>query len=197
MDRRMHRSSILAVKYSVLMLLLLALVAGARAAEVVREINPASGLSTWRVDEQDFSIELIQLLPDYVRAVFASKGLPQEVIDAVSSYCVFGTIVRNRSAVPLSYDVADWRYVTAEGVAHAGKTKAEWVSEWRDMGIAFRWTLLPEAQTFQVGDWGQGFTTVKLSPGTRFDLHYGWSQQGEIHKYVIKDMQCAPEDIER
>ena len=175
----------------------LALAMPARAAVVVHEVNPTSGLSTWRVDDQAFGIELIQLLPDFVRAVFASRGLPQEVINAVSSYCAFGTIVRNRSAAPLSYNVAEWRYVTADGVAHAGKTKAEWVGEWRDRGIAFRWTLLPEAQTFQVGDWGQGFTTVKLPPGTRFDLHYGWSQHGEPVQDIIKDMQCAPEDIEK
>lgn len=178
--------------------LLLALVsARAASGEVVHEVNPASGLSTWRVERQDFGIELIQLLPDFVRAVFESKGLPQDVIDAVGSYCVFGTIVRNRSAAPLSYNVADWRYVTADGVAHRGRTKAEWVSGWRDRGIAFRWTLLPGAQTFEVGDWGQGFTTVKLPPGTRFDLHYSWSQPGETRTDIIKDMQCAPEAIEK
>jgi hypothetical protein len=185
------------MKRSAILFMLLALALPARAGDVVREVNPASGLSTWRAEYPAFRIELIQLLPDFVRAVFASKGLPQEVIDAVSSYCVFGTIVRNRSAAPLSYNTADWRYVTADGVAHVGKSKAEWVGEWRDQGIAFRWTLLPEAQTFQVGDWGQGFTTVKLPPATRFDLHYGWSQHGETVRHVIKDMQCAPEDIEK
>jgi len=192
----MNRSaSILAAKPVMLMLLLLAPVA--RAGDVVHEVNPASGLSTWRVEGQAFSIELIQLLPDFVRAVFAAKGLPQDVIDAVSGYCAFGTIVRNQSDAPVSYNVADWRYVTADGVAHTGKTKSEWVSEWRDKGIAFRWTLLPESQTFQVGDWGQGFTTVRLPRGTRFDLHYSWSQQGETRTHTIKDMYCAPEDIEK
>lgn len=176
--------------------LLLTLATQAPAEGVVRVVDPDSGLVTWRVEDPAFGIEFIQLLPDFVRAVFEAKGLPGAVIDAVSSYCVFGTIVRNRSAGPLSYDVADWRYVTAEGEAHTGKTKAEWVREWREQGIAFRWTLLPEAQTFQVGDWGQGFTTVKLPPGTRFDLHYGWSQGDERVSRVIEDMQCAPETIE-
>lgn len=178
--------------------MLLALVSATTAAagDVMHEVNPASGLSTWRVEGQDFSVEFIQLLPDFVRAVFASRGLPQDVINAISSYCTFGTIVRNKATAPLSYNVADWRYVTADGVAHVGKTKAEWVEEWRERGIAFRWTLLPEAQTFQVGDWGQGFTTVKLPPGTRFDLHYAWSQRGDTITHIIKDMRCAPEVIE-
>lgn len=165
------------------------------AVDAVHEIDPATGLSTWRVQGPVFDIELIQLLPDFVRAVFEAKGLPQEVVDAVGSYCAFGTIVRNCSVAPLSYNVANWRYVTADGVAHAGRTKAEWVKDWREQGIAFRWTLLPEAQTFQAGDWGQGFTTVQLPPGTRFDLHYDWKQQGETVRHVIKGMQCASESI--
>jgi hypothetical protein len=185
------------MKRTLSLLLLLVLTLQAAAGEVVREIDPDSGLVTWRAEDPAFSIELIQLLPDFVRAVFEAKGLPDAVIDAVASYCVFGTIVRNRSAGPLSYDVAEWRYVTTDGVAHAGRTKAEWVREWREQGIAFRWTLLPEAQTFQVGDWGQGFTTVKLAPGTRFDLHYGWRQGDVQDSRVIEGMRCAPEDIEK
>jgi len=174
----------------------LALASGIAAGDVVPEFNPASGLTSWHVQGQGFDIKLVQLLPDFVRAVLASRGLPSDVIDAVSSYCAFGTIVRNRTAAALSYDVADWRYVTHDGVAHRGKTKAEWVREWRARGIAFRWIVLPEAQTFEVGDWGQGFTTVKLPPGTHFDLHYSWTQGGETHRTVIKDMQCASEEIE-
>jgi len=167
-----------------------------RAASVVEEVNPQSGLSRWHTVNQDFSLELIQLVPDFVRAVFDSKGLPPQIIDAVSSYCVFGTIVRNRADVPLSYDIADWRYVTADGVAHTGKLKSEWVSEWRDMGVAFRWTLLPGAQTWQVGDWGQGFTTVDLPHGTAFDLHYSWTQDGIVHKDIIEGLRCAPAELE-
>ena len=175
--------------------LLLLLLSPAHAGEVVEEVNPVSGLSRWHTEGQDFSIELIQLIPDFVRAVFDSKGLPREIIDSVSSYCVFGTIVRNRAEVPISYNIADWRYVTADGVQHVGKLKSEWVEEWRDMGVAFRWTLLPEAQTYQVGDWGQGFTTVALPHGTRFDLHYSWVQDGTEHRETIEGLRCAPAEL--
>ncbi|MEZ5541737.1 MAG: hypothetical protein R3F42_06815 [Pseudomonadota bacterium] len=185
------------MKRAALLCVLFALTLPAGAADAVHEVDPVSGLATWQVEDQAFAIELIQLLPDFVRAVFAAKGLPREIVEDVAGYCVFGTIVRNRSAAPLGYNVADWRYVTADGVAHAGKTKSEWVGEWRDQGIAFRWTLLPEAQTFQVGDWGQGFTTVKLPPGTRFDLHYGWTQDGAAVNRVIRDMRCASEQIDK
>jgi hypothetical protein len=182
-------------------LLLLALLAGCDGAvveesKVVEEVNPKSGLSRWYTQDQDFSLELLPLTPDFVRAVYEAKGLPKQIIESVSSYCTFGTIIRNRADEPLSYNVADWRYVTADGKQHVAKTKSEWVSEWREMGIAFRWTLLPEAQTFQVGDWGQGFTTIDLPHGTDFDLHYSWTQHDKTYTAIIKGLRCAPAELD-
>jgi hypothetical protein len=162
------------------------------AAAAERQVNPDTGLLSWKAGDQAFAIELIQVLPDYVRAVYAARGLPQQVVDDVSSYCVFGTIIRNTTSVPLSYRVADWRYTTPDGVRHRLKTKSEWVQEWRDMGVAFRWSMLADAQTFAEGDWVQGFTTVKLSPGSRFDLEYSWMQHGRQHVATIEGMRCAP-----
>jgi hypothetical protein len=189
-EQRIHQgfSRVLRRVFSCLLLCVLP----ASGATATRHVDPDTGLLSWKSGEQAFTIELIQVLPDYVRAVYASRGLPQKIIDEVSSYCVFGTIVRNTTAVPLSYRVADWRYITPDGARHRLKTKSEWVQEWRDMGVAFRWSLLAEAQTFAEGDWVQGFTTVKLSPGSRFDLDYSWSQQGRKHLATIKGVRCAP-----
>jgi hypothetical protein len=159
-------------------------------------VNPESGLQTWKTRDQVFSLELVPLLPDFVRAVFSAKGLPREVVEAISTYCVFGTIIRNRAGEPVSYDMRTWRYITADGVEHQAKPKSTWVEEWRERGIAFRWTLLYEAQTYAVGDWGQGFTTVMLPPGTQFDLHYSWQQGDKTHERIIRDMACAPATLD-
>jgi len=168
----------------------------AAASEVGREVDPATGLASWKAQGQEFSLELVQIVPDYVRAVYASRGLPQVVIDKVSSYCVFGTIVKNESNAPLAYRVEDWRYVTPDGVEHRLRTKSDWVREWREMGVAFRWSMLPDDQTFEVGDWGQGFTTVKLPPGGRFDLLYSWRQHDQTHIGKIEGLRCAPTEPE-
>ena len=64
------------------------------------------------------------------------------------------------------------------------------------MGVAFRWSLLPEKQTYAPGDWGQGFTTIELPPGTVLDLHYSWEQDGVTHSGTIREVRCAPADIE-
>ncbi len=159
---------------------------------VTAHVDPDTGLKSWQVADQEFTVELIQVLPDYVRATYAARGLPAQIVDDVSGYCVFGTIIRNTTTEPLSYRVADWRYLTPDGTAHRIKTKSEWVREWSSMGVAFRWSMLADEQTFSEGDWVQGFTTVKLPPGGRFDLVYSWSQHGEQHTGTIRNVQCAP-----
>jgi len=159
---------------------------------VAEHVNPDTGLSSWKAEGDALDFEFIQVLPDYVRAVYSSRGLPKAVVDKVSSYCVFGTILRNRTDKPLSYRVADWRYITPDGVRHPIRTKSEWVSEWHDMGIAFRWSMLPDDQTFAVGDWGQGFTTIALEPGSPFALEYSWTQDDKTETRLIEEVRCAP-----
>jgi len=169
--------------------LLLPLVA---CSSVQQQVNPETGLSSWKTADDALSLELLQVVPDYVRAVYSARGLPQKIVDAVSSYCVFGTILHNTTQQPLAYRVADWRYITPDGVRHRIKTKSQWVSEWREMGVAFRWTLLPDDQTYNVGDWGQGFTTIGLQPGDRFDLEYSWRQNDTTITRTIREVRCAP-----
>ena len=43
------------------------------------------------------------------------------------------------------------------------------------MGIRYPWTILPAEQLLETGDWGQGFTTIKLSSEEEFDLIYRWN----------------------
>ena len=159
---------------------------------IEQRVNPDTGLLSWKSAGDALDFELLQVLPDYVRAVYSSRGLPQAVVDKVSSYCVFGTILRNSTDKPLSYRVADWRYTTPDGVQHRIRTKSEWVNEWRDMGVAFRWSMLPDDQTFAVGDWGQGFTTIALEPDSRFTLQYSWTQDDKTETRIIKEVRCAP-----
>ena len=78
-----------------------------------------------------------------------------KLVKTMASYCVFGTIIKNESDQQLAYRVADWRYTTADGKAHPIKTKTEWVQEWKDQGVSFRWSILPDDQTFEPGDWSQ------------------------------------------
>jgi hypothetical protein len=167
-------------------------VSAAAAPEVTRTEDPRTGLLSWTVDHGPFHMELLQVLPDFVRAGYASRGLPPELIEGVAGHCVFGTIVRNVSDAPLSYDMSRWRYVTPAGETRRIKTKGEWLAEWQDMGVAFRYSILPEAQTFAPGDWGQGFSTYDLPPGSLLDLRYTWSQHGETHTGTVPDLRCAP-----
>lgn len=169
------------------------LCAGAvRAGEVQRTTDPRTGIERVQVEHPGFSLELVPLNPDFVVAVFSSRGLPPEVLETTRGYCFFGTILRNTGTAPLTYDLTEWRYVTKDGKVHHVRPKTRWLEEWAESGVPFRWLLLHEAQTYQPGDWGQGFTTVPLPAGTRFDLHYSWLPGGERHEGIIEDFACAP-----
>lgn len=157
--------------------------------------NPETGLLTWTVNDEGFKIELIQLIPDFVRAIYAKHHFPKNEVERVASYCVFGTILKNTSDQHLSYRVADWRYQPADAKQYPVKTKTQWLEEWRKAGIKFSWTLLPDIGEFSVGDWQQGFTTIKLPREATFDLIYKWQLDGVPHTGVIKNVRCAPDSL--
>jgi hypothetical protein len=177
----------------VCLLALLLVPATVGAAELTQTHDPDTGLTAWKKVDRGFSLELIQLLPDYVAALYSSRGLPPAVVDSIRGYCVFGTIAQNQSGGALSYRVADWRYVTPDGKQHRLKTKPEWVAEWKKLGSDFGWSILPATMTFDTGDWAQGFTTVHLPPGSRFDLIYSWRHHGKRYTGKLENLVCAPE----
>ncbi|MEE9494704.1 MAG: hypothetical protein V3W04_15195 [Gammaproteobacteria bacterium] len=159
--------------------------------EVSIHTNPQTGLSTWTADSPGFRIELIQLVPDFVRAVYGSHHFPAEEIERIAAFCVFGTVLKNTSNKPLSYRVADWYFIDADGEQHPVKTKTQWIEEWRKAGIPFSWTLLPDAGTFENGDWQQGFTTINTPADQPFELVYAWEAGGKRHEGRIKNLHCA------
>ena len=157
--------------------------------------NESSGLLTWTAEDTGFSIELIQLLPDFIRAIYAKHNFPVEEVERAASYCMFGTILKNTSEQHLSYRVKDWSYRTGDGKVFPVKSKTQWLEEWKKAGILFSWTLLPDVGEFAVGDWQQGFTTIKLARESEFDLIYTWQLDGIAHTGVLKNLKCAPESL--
>lgn len=164
-------------------------------AEVKTYTEANSGLLAWKAQHPGFSLQFIQLLPDYVRAIYSARGLSRDVVERMATYCIFGTIIKNESDTLLSYRVADWRYVTSDGQSHPIKTKSQWLEEWQKLGVAFRWSLLPDEQEFAPGDWSQGFTTLPLPPDTTVSLHYSWTVDGKTHEATIEELRCAPETV--
>ncbi len=170
--------------------LLLCLSATSWAAETVVTENPETGLKTYRQADRGFSLELLQLLPDFVEATYASRDLPPAIFRSMKGYCIFGTVARNETDAPLSYRVADWRYVTPDGKKHRLRTKSEWIAVWAKLGADFSYSILPDDITFEEGDWAQGFTTPKVAPGTHFDLIYTWRQHGKTFTGIMHDLVC-------
>ncbi len=163
------------------------------AGDAVRQsINPENGLKSWSYEGEGLSIELVQVPPDFIRASYSARGLPAQLIETVARRCVFGTIVRNLADRPLSYRVADWRYVNEKGERLPIKTKSEWLEEWHGMGVRFSWSILADEPTFEVGDWLQGFTTMAEPHGSRLSLTVVWSIGGTRYEKNFPQLECAP-----
>jgi hypothetical protein len=165
---------------------------GVSAGEVVTQTNPDTGLKSWQFQGGGMSIEFLQVPPDFIRASYAARGLPKVLIESVATQCVFGSIVRNIDDQPLSYRVADWRYLTADGVEHEIKTKSQWLEQWHGMGVRFSWSILADEVTFSKGDWIQGFTVVAQPHGSAIGLKVVWSIAGERHEQILPELECAP-----
>jgi hypothetical protein len=169
---------------------LLAFAAVAGAAETVVVESPETGLKSWKKSDRGFSLELIQLLPEFVQATYSSRDLPPAIFDSMKGYCIFGTIARNETQEPLAYRVKDWRYVTPDGRRHKLRTKSEWIAVWAKLGADFSYSILPDDIEFDAGDWAQGFTTPKIPPGTRFELIYTWRQHGKSYTGKLENLAC-------
>ena len=165
------------------------------AANITAQKNEDSGLYSWVAESEGFSIELIQLLPDFIRAIYMSHEFPDSEVDEIAGYCVFGTIIKNTSQQQLDYDVANWHYTDKHGNNYPVKTKTQWLEQWHKAGVTFSWTLLPDKGTFYKGDWQQGFTTIKLPRDSEFSLTYKWSINGIEHTDIFEGLRCAPEQL--
>jgi hypothetical protein len=181
-----------------LMLVLLSASGLAEAVKVTVHKNTQTGLLTWTAEDEGFTIELIQLIPDFVRAIYAKHNFPKAEVERAASYCMFGTVLKNTSKQHMSYRVSSWTYREKRKDGSYGeslpvKTKTQWLEEWRKAGIVFSWTLLPDIGEFAVGDWQQGFTTIDLPREAEFELNYRWQLDGVEHEAVLKGLKCAPE----
>ncbi len=160
--------------------------------DVVVEVEPETGIKHWHYEGDGLAIELVQVPPDFIRASYSARDLPDDVIEPVATRCVFGTIIRNVAGKPLSYRVADWTYKVEGGDEQAIKTKSDWLKEWRGMGVRFSWSMLADDVTFAEGDWIQGFTTLAEPHGSRLDITVRWSIEGKHYEKKLPDLECAP-----
>ena len=194
-DRRVRNPLLHAALAPLLAVIMLGYTGIIHAAKITAQKNEDSGLYSWVAESKGFSIELIQLLPDFIRAIYMAHDFPEAEVEDIAGYCVFGSIIKNTSDKQLDYDVADWYYTDAQGKQYPVKTKSEWLAQWRKAGVTFSWTLLPDKGTFYEGDWQQGFTTIKLPRESKFTLTYTWTLDGAEYTDQFEGLRCAPEQL--
>ncbi len=184
------------------MALLLGPVVGvaAESDKVRHEVNAATGIESWVLKAEEFSLELVQRLPDQTRAFFQGRGFDTVAANEIALGCVFQTVIKNdatESAAPVvALDLTDWRIDAGQGQRPL-KLEQDWQKDWERRGvnqaarIAFHWALYPTRQEFHPGDYNWGMTTYGMPPGSTFDLHVVWHRGDEPRQHTIKGVRCA------
>jgi hypothetical protein len=161
--------------------------------------DPETGLESWQIEMRGIQVRLTQINPDQVRAFYQARGFTPEQAEDYASSCVFMTVVRNISAIPIEHRLADWRYVTDDGRERTIRSKTEWDQTWISRGvaesarIAFSWAQFPATQTFYAGDWNQGMTTYQLPRGSRFNLIVRWRAGQVGRETTLENVRCTDE----
>ena len=180
---------------------LLALGNSALLAEVATATDPDTGLASWHLQQHDFSLQLIQRLPDQTRAFFQARGFSKKVADQIATHCVLQAIGKNTSHAPdgasIEYNLADWQ-VRVNGQLQRIKLKSDWEREWaqdrsvsKASRIAFRWATFPSQQNFEPdGDFNWGMISFGLPPGSQFDLKVVWRQNQQLRQQWIPQILC-------
>lgn len=165
--------------------------------EIQHLVDPATSIESWILRNGGVEVELIQISPDQARGFFLARGFDRRDVDFYAESCVMATIVRNKSPMTVSYDLADWRYAAPDGAKRRLKLKDEWLQEWQKRGvsksaqIAFEWSQHPSRQTLARNDWNQGMTTYKIAHDGTLDLTVEWNKGGKRYLDTIKGARCA------
>lgn len=170
--------------------------ASGTAGDTQHTVNKDTGIPTWETATDGVHLRLTQISPDQARAFMLARGLDKQSVEEFAHTCVFMSVLRNDSSNPIKYCMAEWRYVTEDGLPQTMLSKHDWLARWqprkfsRPVKLGFEWSQLPFEQTFSPGDWNQGMTTFDLPAGSRFDVIYRWWRNGKLQEGKLSNVEC-------
>lgn len=149
--------------------------------------------------QNSLTVEVTPLPRDQTGAFFEGRGFSPALSTKIASACVMKVVVRNTSASAIIHNsLADWRI---QDKAHEQplRLEADWQKAWareravpQSAKIAFRYAMLPTAETLNPGDWLQGLVTADLAPGSHFDLRIAWTDNDQPKQAWLRGLRCAP-----
>ena len=161
--------------------------------------SKGTGLIKWYWRNGTFSFSTQQRLPDQTRAFFLGRGLPKEAVESLATSCIFQAEIRNLSASggqPVTIELDSWR-ISHKDESAPPVLASEWKQRFQRLGlrqdasIALRWSLFPEEQTFEPGDYNWGMISYGPKPNERFDLTFVWYEGSEKHQATLTRLVCA------
>jgi hypothetical protein len=171
-----------------------------QAGSITSGTDEQARLPYWQYQDEGLSVRFVQRLPDQTRGYFQARGFSAEHAELIAQSCVFQTIIRNISdksePAVLSHRLQDWR-VNYRGQDVPMKTREDWAVRWQALSVAaparlaFTWSVLPDMQKYEPGDYNWGMAIFNLAPASSFKVKLSWHQYGEQRSVTIPAMQCA------
>jgi hypothetical protein len=170
------------------------------AASIMRHDQTASGLTGWRVQDENIKVELNPLQKDQVRAFYLGRGFSAVLTERIADACVYQTIIENVSDPAgdtlLEVKLPDWR-ILSDPEPQALRSKENWIDELTAEGasaaatLAFKWATFPAQQYFKLtGDYGWGMILFGKQAAETFDLRLQWYINGERFEQLIAGLNC-------
>ena len=170
------------------------------AASITRHDQTASGLSGWRVQDENIKVELNPLYKDQVRAFYLGRGFSEALTERIADACVYQAVIENVSDPAgdtlLEVNLSDWRILGGSG-PQALRSKENWIDELTAAGasatatLAFKWATFPTQQYFKLtGDYGWGMMLFGKPGAETFDLRLQWFVDGERFEQLVAGLSC-------
>ena len=154
-----------------------------------KEIDPATGIITWKTKSQGVNISLTQILSDQARAFYVNRGFSLKQAESFASSCIYMTVIRNENAAgKIHFRKSNWS-VISNNKPHPLVSTDSWIKTLKKEKvnkqalIAFRWAQFPTEQEYEVGgDWNQGMLSIGLQPGSLLDVIVRWDIKGKEYE---------------
>jgi hypothetical protein len=170
------------------------------AASITRHDQTASGLSGWRVQDENIKVELNPLYKDQVRAFYLGRGFSEALTERIADACVYQAVIENVSDPAgdtlLEVNLSDWRIIGSSG-PQALRSKESWIDELTAAGasatatLAFKWATFPTQQYFKLtGDYGWGMMLFGKQTTETFNLQLQWYIDGERVEQRVAGLNC-------
>ena len=155
----------------------------------------------FQYEDDDVIIIIGARTPDQLAAFYTGRGFNQASIDAITSTCFVFGMIENKTYDALWLDLADWKFISANGEVVNRITLDDWKETWKKTGLplshqsTFRWTQLPGSRDLRQHEHVGGNVAVEWQQqpfSLEATFRTGMDKSGNPRTIKVEDLTCVP-----